>query len=54
MRLRRAGNDQVGKDNFEAIISFNNVSAEQEKYIVDFVLEAQRQFEKNLGLKSAE
>ncbi|HNV69418.1 MAG TPA: methyl-accepting chemotaxis protein [Candidatus Ozemobacteraceae bacterium] len=54
VRLRRAGNDQVGKDNFEAIVSFNNVLPEQEKYIVDFVLEAQRQFEQNLGLKSTD
>ncbi len=52
VRLRRAGNDQVGKENYEAVVSFNNVLPEQEKHIVDFVLEAQRQFEQNLGLKS--
>lgn len=34
----------------ECIISFNNISSEHEKVIVDFVLNAQRQFEINLGL----
>lgn len=34
----------------ECIVSFNNVSAEHEKVIVDFVMGAQRQFEINLGL----
>ena len=34
----------------ECIISFNNVSAEHEKFIVDFVMSSQRQFEQNLGL----
>ncbi|MBQ2592456.1 MAG: PilZ domain-containing protein, partial [Candidatus Riflebacteria bacterium] len=34
----------------ECIISFNNVSPEHEKVIVDFVMSAQRQFEINLGL----
>ncbi len=34
----------------ECIVSFNNVSAEHEKIIVDFVMSAQRQFEQNLGL----
>jgi methyl-accepting chemotaxis protein len=34
----------------ECIVSFNNVSAEHEKVIVDFVMNAQRQFEVNLGL----
>lgn len=34
----------------ECIVSFNNVSAEHEKVIVDFVMSAQRQFEINLGL----
>ncbi|MBU1108221.1 MAG: PilZ domain-containing protein [Candidatus Riflebacteria bacterium] len=34
----------------ECIVSFNNVSLEHEKIIVDFVMSAQRQFEINLGL----
>ncbi|MBR4569500.1 MAG: PilZ domain-containing protein [Candidatus Riflebacteria bacterium] len=34
----------------ECIISFNNVSQEHEKVIVDFVMSSQRQFEINLGL----
>ena len=34
----------------ECIISFNNVSSEHEKIIVDFVMSSQRQFEQNLGL----
>lgn len=34
----------------ECIISFNNISADHEKVIVDFVMNAQRQFEINLGL----
>lgn len=34
----------------ECIVSFNNVSQEHEKIIVDFVMSAQRQFEINLGL----
>ncbi|NCB40682.1 MAG: hypothetical protein EOM80_18130, partial [Erysipelotrichia bacterium] len=34
----------------ECIVSFNNVSMEHEKVIVDFVMSAQRQFEINLGL----
>jgi hypothetical protein len=34
----------------ECVVSFNNVSSEHEKIIVDFVMSAQRQFEQNLGL----
>lgn len=34
----------------ECIISFNNVSSEHEKIIVEFVMSSQRQFEINLGL----
>ncbi|GAB4275611.1 MAG: hypothetical protein Kow0029_16930 [Candidatus Rifleibacteriota bacterium] len=34
----------------ECIISFNNVSPEHEKTIVEFVMNAQRQFEQNLGI----
>ena len=34
----------------ECIVSFNNVSQEHEKVIVDFVMSAQRQFEISLGL----
>ena len=34
----------------ECIVSFNNVIAEHEKIIVDFVMSSQRQFEINLGL----
>ncbi len=35
---------------YECIVSFNNVSHEHEKVIVDFVMAAQRQFEVNLGI----
>ncbi len=38
------------KEIHECIISFNNVSAETEKIIVEFVMSAQRQFEQNLGI----
>lgn len=34
----------------ECVVSFNNVSKEHEKVIVDFVMNAQRQFEVNLGI----
>ncbi len=34
----------------ECIVSFNNVQPDQEKIIVDFVMNSQRQFEINLGL----
>jgi methyl-accepting chemotaxis protein len=34
----------------ECIISFNNISKEHEKTIVEFVMNAQKQFESNLGL----
>ncbi len=34
----------------ECIVSFNNVTVEHEKIIVDFVMSSQRQFEINLGL----
>ncbi len=34
----------------ECIISFNNVSSEHEKTIIEFVMSAQKQFESNLGL----
>jgi methyl-accepting chemotaxis protein len=34
----------------ECIISFNNISKEHEKTIVEFVMSAQKQFESNLGL----
>ena len=34
----------------ECIVSFNNISNEHEKFIVDFVINAQRQFEQNLGI----
>ena len=51
VRLRRSGSDDaVGKDTYEGIISFNNVSQEHEKVIVEYVLNAQRQFEQNLGI----
>ncbi|OQA05194.1 MAG: Methyl-accepting chemotaxis protein 4 [bacterium ADurb.Bin374] len=53
VRLRRSSTgseDTVGKDAYEGIISFNNVSPDHEKVIVDFVLNAQRQFEQNLGI----
>lgn len=57
-RLVRLKAAQVGNDGFmsnkravrECIVSFNNVSLEHEKIIVDFVMSAQRQFEQNLGL----
>jgi methyl-accepting chemotaxis protein len=38
------------KEIHECIISFNNVSNEHEKVIVDFVMSEQRQFEQNLGI----
>ncbi len=38
------------KEIHECIISFNNVSADTEKIIVEFVMSAQRQFEQNLGI----
>lgn len=51
VRLRKANTgDSVGKDSYEGIVSFNNVSSDYEKIIVDFVLEAQRQFEQQLGI----
>ena len=34
----------------ECIISFNNIGSEHEKVIVDFVMNAQKQFETNLGI----
>ncbi len=48
----RASDDSTmtGKPVHECIISFNNVSNEDEKVIVNFVLNAQRQFEQNLGI----
>lgn len=51
VRLRKANSgDMIGKDTYEGVVSFNNVSAEYERIIVDFVLEAQRQFEQQLGI----
>lgn len=38
------------KEIHECIISFNNVPSETEKVIVDYVINAQRQFEQNLGI----
>jgi methyl-accepting chemotaxis protein len=38
------------KEVHECIISFNNISAEHEKTIVEFVMDAQKQFEQNLGI----
>lgn len=57
-RLVRLKSAQVDNDSFmsnkksvrECIVSFNNVSVDHEKIIVDFVMSAQRQFEQNLGL----
>ena len=43
-------NSAPQKTTKECIISFNAISAEHEKIIVDFVMNAQRQFEINLGL----
>lgn len=34
----------------ECVVSFNNISSEHEKFIVNFVMDAQRQFEVNLGI----
>ncbi len=54
VRLRRSvgKEDAMAKETFEGIISFNNVSPEHEKTIVEYVLNAQRQFEANLGISS--
>ncbi|HEY9069645.1 MAG TPA: methyl-accepting chemotaxis protein [Candidatus Ozemobacteraceae bacterium] len=55
VRLRKtngAADEALGKDTYEGIISFNNVSSDHEKVIVDYVLNAQRQFEQNLGIKT--
>ncbi|NLI75257.1 MAG: hypothetical protein GX442_02295 [Candidatus Riflebacteria bacterium] len=55
VRLKKSGGgegDTLGKDTYEGIVSFNNVSAEHEKVIVDYVLSAQRQFEQALGIES--
>lgn len=38
------------KEIHECIISFNNVSKDTEKIIVEYVMSAQRQFEQNLGI----
>ncbi len=57
VRLRNSpggGADSYGKPLFEAIISFNNVPAESEKIIVDYVINSARQSEANLGIKSEE
>ena len=43
-------NSAPQKTTKECIISFNAISSEHEKIIVDFVMNAQRQFEINLGL----
>ncbi len=55
VRLRKSGGGEgetLGKDTYEGIVSFNNVSPEHEKVIVDYVLSAQRQFEQALGIES--
>lgn len=58
VRLKKGGASQDEKEIadssdklvFEGIISFNNLSPENEKNIVDFVMNAQKQFEQNLGI----
>jgi len=55
VRLKRAQNeseDSIGKETYEGIISFTNVSPEHAKIIVEFVLNAQKQFEINLGISA--
>jgi len=51
-KLNGAAEETMGKDTFEGIISFNNVSSDHEKVIVDYVLNAQKQFEQNLGIST--
>ena len=53
VRLKKAPGetDVMGKDTYEGVISFNNVSREHEKVIVDYVLNAQKQFEQALGIE---
>lgn len=59
VRLKLGGGSSLSGDEFlshsakdihECIISFNNVSKEYERIIVDYVMSAQRQFEQNLGI----
>ncbi|MBF0502523.1 MAG: PilZ domain-containing protein [Candidatus Riflebacteria bacterium] len=52
VRLRRTAGEGMGKGTFEGIVSFNNVSAEHEKVIVEYVLDAQRHFEHQLGINA--
>ncbi len=54
VRLKKSGSaeaEALGKDTYEGVISFNNVSPEHEKVIVDYVLNAQKQFEQALGIE---
>jgi methyl-accepting chemotaxis protein len=60
VRLKLGGSNQSSpeemivpsneKEIHECIISFNNVSQEHEKVIVEYVMDAQRQFEQNMGI----
>ncbi|MBF0543465.1 MAG: PilZ domain-containing protein [Candidatus Riflebacteria bacterium] len=53
VRLRKTQN-QDKLEVFEAIVSFNNISVEHEKVIVNHVIEAQKQFEQQMGIRSEE
>lgn len=44
--------DALGKTTYEAVISFNNLPPDYEKIIVEYVLNAQKQFEQALGIES--
>lgn len=52
VRLKRssANDPDSNREFFEGIISFNNVSVEHGKIIMEFVLSNQRQFEQNMGI----
>ncbi|MFZ2961340.1 MAG: methyl-accepting chemotaxis protein [Candidatus Ozemobacteraceae bacterium] len=53
VRLRRiASGENSNKEIYEGVVSFNNVSSDHERTIVDFVLEAQKQFEHQLGINA--
>lgn len=54
VRLKKSASadiEALGKETYEGVISFNNVSPEHEKIIVEFVLNAQKQFEQALGIE---
>ncbi|MBI3037420.1 methyl-accepting chemotaxis protein, partial [bacterium] len=55
VRLRHLTNEvSAGKNVYEGVISYSNLSMEHEKLIVDYVKTLQSQFEANLGINSPE